>query len=69
MSYSYWLGVRPDSGVNLSGPLPHFRFGTLFLNRLNGPLSVSQSLPAVALIFFFLVPASNTIKTVSVTGL
>jgi hypothetical protein len=32
MPCSYWLVVRPESGVDLSGHLSHFRFGTLLLN-------------------------------------
>jgi hypothetical protein len=38
MSYSYWFGVQLGGGVNLSGQLSLFRFGTLLLNLENGPL-------------------------------
>jgi hypothetical protein len=49
MAYSYWLGVRPEGRVNVSGHLYHFWFCTTLLNPESGPLSVDWSLPIVIL--------------------
>jgi hypothetical protein len=42
MPYSYCLNVRLEGGVNFSGHLSHFRFGTLLLNQKHSPLSVCR---------------------------